>query len=267
MKQNSHHYQRVTEPTAFVTKGRQRVKQYKQAHASLSIEEDVVYLKNGEEFEIELFNPLQTKILAKIKLNGEYISTSGIVLRPGERVFLERYLDEAKKFLFETYEVDGADLNVKKAIKNNGEVEVEFYAENVILPISEWSVTYSSCYSQQPTGVNYRGTTYPMFTYDAQSNTNNIPINGNIENSESFSGMPENSIETGRVEKGNYSNQSFIADTAVFHSYYSWKSFWKILPESQRYIMKENLVVYCSNCGAKRKKSSHRFCPICGTKY
>jgi len=42
-------------PSAFITKGKLRVKQYSQS----------VYLNNGDEFEIELFNPTQKTILAK----------------------------------------------------------------------------------------------------------------------------------------------------------------------------------------------------------
>ena len=87
--------QRETVPVAYVTKGRQRVKQFS-GHGNGS-----VYLRNGDEFELELFNPTTSKVLAKISLNGKSLG-SGIVLRPGERVFLERYFDEAKKFLFET---------------------------------------------------------------------------------------------------------------------------------------------------------------------
>jgi len=50
-----------TVPTAFVTKGRQRVKQY---------DGNAVFLNNGDEFEIELFNLTTNKVLAKIELNG-----------------------------------------------------------------------------------------------------------------------------------------------------------------------------------------------------
>jgi len=74
-------------PCAFITKDRQRLKQFGQS----------VYLKNGEEFEIELFNPSQSTVLSKIKINGNYLSGGGIVIKPGQRVFLERYLDDAKK--------------------------------------------------------------------------------------------------------------------------------------------------------------------------
>ena len=115
----------ATAPSAYVTKGKQRIKQYDKS----------VYLNNGDEFEIELFNPTQNKVLAKIEINGNNIGGSGIVLRPGERVFLERYLNEAKKFLFETYKVNGSNSDVLKAIENNGDLSVKFYSE-YIQPLS-----------------------------------------------------------------------------------------------------------------------------------
>ena len=108
-------------PQSFITKSKQRLKQ----------QIDTVYLNNGDEFEIELFNPTQNKVLAKIEMNGNSIG-NGIILRPGERVFLERYLDEAKKFLFETYVVNGNNKEVQDAIENNGDVVIKFY--NEILP-------------------------------------------------------------------------------------------------------------------------------------
>ena len=241
---------RVTVPEAFVTKDRQRVKQYG----------DNVYLKNGDEFEIELFNPTQSKILAKIRLNGKYISDSGIVLRPGERVFLERYLDEAKKFLFETYEVDGNDPNAHRAIRNNGDVEVEFY-EEYQLP---YTLTYTrypnyTWYSVQPN--YYTNTTFTSGHTDFSSKTtsNTYCCNSNVLN--------EKSLETGRVEKGDHSNQTFGTDYTVYNSYYSWKSTWKILPVSLKHITKEDINVFCTGCGARRKKTSHKFCPHCGTRF
>ena len=49
-----------------------------------------VFLKDGSEFEIELFNPLQVTVLAKIKLNGEWINGGGLILKPGQRVFFRK---------------------------------------------------------------------------------------------------------------------------------------------------------------------------------
>jgi hypothetical protein len=88
----------------------------------------VVYLENGTEFQIQLFNPHKYTIGAKIYINGERIPNI-LVLNPGERIWLERFLDTAKKFKFSTYEVDGNDSDVKEAIKDNGLVKVEFYKE------------------------------------------------------------------------------------------------------------------------------------------
>lgn len=87
------------------------------------------YLEKGQEFQIELYNPTKDTILAKIQLNGTQISQGGLVLRPGERVFLERYLDVAKKFMFDTYEVANT-AEIQKAIEDNGDFKVDFYRES-----------------------------------------------------------------------------------------------------------------------------------------
>jgi hypothetical protein len=261
------HYQSATVPTVFVTKGRQRVKQYNQN----------VYLRNGDQFELELFNPTNNKVLAKISLNGNSLG-SGIILRPGERVFLERYLDDAKKFLFETYEVDGNSSTVKNAIKDNGLVEVEFFDEYYPWRHSSGStITYTGGtgdwtyyndnnlqYGGNPNLTNLTGksigkgqvtTCYYMST----STDADLKI-GAVEQSAKL-------IETGRVEKGEHSNQSFTYDSTEFNSWSSWKTTWKILPESQKALVQEDLKVFCTNCGAKRKKASHKFCPNCGAKF
>ena len=88
-----------------------------------------IYLSKQTEFQIELFNPTTESVLAKITLNGNVISQGGLVLNPGQRVFLDRYLDVAKKFLFDTYEVSNTQ-EVKEAIVNNGDFKVQFYRES-----------------------------------------------------------------------------------------------------------------------------------------
>ena len=304
-------------PTAFVTKGRQRVKQY---------DNTSVYLNNGDEFEIELFNPTSNKVMAKIDLNGISIGP-GVVLRPGERVFLERYLNEAKKFLFETYEVDGNNRDVQRAIANNGDVAIKFYCETpppvpYVSP-TIWTTTYWPPITH--THHYYSHTGGPVFgspsntvtsssgnsTFTSSANnagTKNHNIKGrklsksskmSANFSDDFAGgqgeslgfasvdfAPEygsrgivdmnmeapaaaapKSMETGRIEKGSDSYQSFGYDHSTFNTFWSWKTVWKILPMSQKPIMREDLVVYCPNCQAKRRKESHKFCPICGTQY
>lgn len=112
-------------PSANIAVNKSRLKVYKN-----NGDMPTYYLQKGQEFQIELFNPTTDVILAKIILNGNPISQGGLVLNPGQRVFLDRYLDVAKKFLFDTYEVSSSE-EVKKAIEKNGDFKVEFYRERI----------------------------------------------------------------------------------------------------------------------------------------
>ena len=111
-------------PTANLAVNKSRIKIHKPV-GSLP----TYYLENNTEFQIELFNPTTDTVLAKIELNGKTIGQAGLVLRPGQRVFLERYFDVAKKFKFETYEVSNT-AEVQKAIAENGDLKVQFFKES-----------------------------------------------------------------------------------------------------------------------------------------
>lgn len=106
--------------TAFITRSKSRLKTYGEN----------VYIKSGENFEIELFNGHTDNVMAKIWINNKLISQSGLVLKPGQRYFLERFIDSNNKFKYETYAVDGSG-DASRAIANNGLVKVEFYKEKV----------------------------------------------------------------------------------------------------------------------------------------
>ena len=260
-------------PQSFITKSKQRLKQHT----------DTVYLNNGDEFEIELFNPTQNKVLSKIEINGISIG-SGIILRPGERVFLERYLDEAKKFLFETYVVNGNNQEVKNAIINNGDVTIKFFDEVVKFPkpaiygnpiwVNSFG-TYNKYPSSNPTinpyEVTFTNSPQPigtMTTSAAFFSNNTLSFEKDIVfNSLKTKKSLKRDVETGRVEKGSKSDQSFTYDNSSFNSYPSYTNWWKIKPVSQQILVKEDLKVFCTECGSKRKKDSHKFCPQCGTKF
>lgn len=247
-------YHASAKPTAFITKGKQRVKQYSES----------VYLKDGDEFEIELFNPTQKPILAKIKINGEYLSTSGLILRPGQRVFLERFIDVDKKLVYSTYEVSGNSNEVKEAIKSNGDVEVEFYNES----LPQWITTLSGGSTSTTTYVNYPAT---FTTTNSQPYWNNIGnsvnLTSNTANSISAAYFSNSSMETGRIESGEKSNQSLVNNNNFTFEWFTFhKVNWKILPQSQKPIEVSDLKNYCHGCGSKIKKSTYKFCPNCGTK-
>ena len=262
--------QNSDKPCAHITKGRQRIKQFGQN----------VYLKDGSEFEIELYNPSRQTVLSKIKINGEFINGGGIILKPGERVFLERYLDVPHKFKFETYTVDSTNETMN-AIANNGDVEILFYEEQVIftLGLNNSTLTYGS-YNygdyKTPIGNNFYTTNGVDFatgnsnihlTSTSLSFSNNAtPRSSKYEKRE----QPERrlkskSIETGRVEKGSSSDQSFTTVSKNFNSWTVSTSVWKILPESQKPVEKKDLIEKCPKCSTKVKKSSWKFCPECGS--
>ena len=247
-------------PEAFVTKGKKRIKQF----------DGQVYLSDGDEYEIELFNPTQEVVLAKIKIDGDYIAGGGIVLRRGERVFLERFLDSPDKFKFSTYVVNGNNKEVQDAIKSNGYVEIEFYSEYI---------------PTMPNRTIYGGNTY---TYSMGDTINGNPItftntgmgstststfyNASLTSTNTLAGPNirslSNKIETGTTEKGSSSDQTFQHTNKTFNSFSFWNVAWQILPTSQKqYTAEEVSVNYCGNCGAKRKKDSFKFCPHCGNKF
>ena len=252
-------------PVAYIAINKQRIKQY----------ENNVYLKNGNNFEIELFNPTQLKVLAQIELNGVSIG-SGIILRPAERVFLERYINEPKKFLFETYEVESENKEVLKAIEKNGIVLVKFYKESIPTPNISWD-TFKMPERTIWGGPHLDGMAWidgsKLTNFNSgfgqmpsvSSTSNNATYSTKTGGQSTNSLRSKNSIETGRIEKGSKSEQTFDTLDANFESIYSWKSEWKLLPESRKLVVAEDLVLFCVGCG-RRFKTNERFCSACGTK-
>lgn len=243
-------------PCAYVTKNRQRIKQFG----------DNVYLKDGSEFELELYNPSRKTVLSKVKINGTYITGGGIVLRPGERVFLERYLDDPRKFKFETYHVDGS-VETQNAIAENGDVEIEFYNEKESIPTL--NLNYNPLGGLHSNYGTYFNTTIGSTDFGYKSTTvTSTTLGSNKENGfNNLRSKKLKSSETGRVEKGSNSDQTFKSVNKEFEPLTISKSYWKILPESQKKYEIKDIVSYCSNCGSKRKKTSHKFCPTCGEKF
>ena len=252
--------------SANITSNKNRIKQY----------ENSVYLKDGQQFELEIFNPHQCKVLAKISINGKAISQAGLVIRPGQRIYLERYLDAAKKFKFETYEVeDSADA--KAAIAKNGEVKVEFYYEqnlngnywygnSMTINSNNWNgshtttinpntffTTTGTSTSQLGSGIRYTSNTSGTISYGGTTVNNiSMPVAG--------------SLETGRVEEGSKSKQQFSQDSSnsTYNYWVNETVIIKLLPLSKKPVEVAEIRNYCGGCGSRIKKSSWKFCPSCG---
>lgn len=253
-------------PEAFVTKAKKRIKQF----------DGQVYLSDGDEYEIELFNPTRNVVLAKIKIDGDYIAGGGIVLRMGERVFLERFLDSPNRFKFSTYVVNGKNSEVQDAIANNGYVEIEFYSEykpNLVYGVLNTGTTNVQTFNGNPITFTTTGNsgnfnlTSGTTTTSAFYNANVSLTSNTLEEGPTIKNL-SNKIETGTTEKGSGSEQTFKHTNKTFNSFSFCDVAWQILPTSQKqYTAEEVGVNYCGNCGAKRKKDSFKFCPHCGTKF
>ena len=253
-------------PEAYISIGKNRQKIY----AS-----NTVYLKNGQEFTFEFFNSTEDNIMATISLNGKQISNKGIVLRPGQRGWIERYIDEDRKFLFETYEV-GSSKAVKKAIEKNGDVQIRFYRERQRPHFLDWGGVH----------VNDNTITYKHFdgstiTYDQTLTAGNsttldscnyignvLHSTGESVRASTTASAPQKklkkSVETGRVEKGDVSDQRFTYVDMNFESWASHIVNYKILPISQKKNYLDEIKLKCQKCGMKLKKNWN-VCPVCGT--
>jgi rubrerythrin len=236
----------VSKPTAHITKKKSRLKVYNG---------NTVFLGDKDNFEFEIHNPTQKSVLCKIKLNGEYISTGGVVIKPGQRVFLERFLDTNNKFEFSTYEVKDTSLN-RTAIDLNGDVKIEFYNEQTHQPSYSTYVSLNGMINGSST-VSTGSPYYGNMTFT----TSNSAPTAYYSNTSSVS----NTIETGRVEKGEESKQNFTNSYQNFEYNVSHQISLKILPLSNKNKTTEDIKYYCTECGTKTK-SKYKFCPSCGNK-
>jgi hypothetical protein len=276
-------------PTANIAVNKSRLKMYNKKS-----DIPTFYLQKGQEFQIELFNSTTDTILAKISLNNNPIAQGGLVLRPGERVFLDRYLDVAKKFKFDTYEVANSKA-AQKAIEENGDFKVEFYREEQPRPILKLNQPTRS-YPWDPNHYPTYGGTFNNGGYAPNSLTNigssgqatmdmlgdvgsvatgqaaSFNANLNLDTPKSAPirkkrSKKSKSVETGRVEQGQNSDQKLQTIDKTFEYIAFHTIEYKLLPVSQKVNTTNDVKFkkHCVECGAKQKPKN-KFCPKCGTK-
>lgn len=243
------------------------------------------FLKNNQEFQIRIFNPLDETIGAKIIFNDQS-SNSLLVIRPGEDITIDRFLDEKNKMLFETYQYDSNNKAAEKAVAKNGLLSIEFYKEIKYT----YNYTNINIYNERYNYPNYnRDLTIPYYyggsdTFMLHDNiitytdTNGIvnTNNAKFENNEYYTSnisFDENSKkelnlkETGRIEKGEKSDQEFKLTNMSFEYYPFHTIKYELKPLSEhKNIISTDIKVYCTECGYRIRKKTWKFCPKCGEK-
>ena len=291
------------QPGAWVVTNNQQDKSKPSDKGRKSIKNGKVYLDDDQNFEVELYNPLQECVLCDIKLDGKSISESGLVLKPGQRFYLDCFLDDKKKFIFKTYEVENTDES-KNAISKNGMLEVYFYKEKAI-SINNWRNRFDRVIVERYYPVyypSYHPVYYPSpyYTYGSYPSvlcgssgtlTTNSLFNatttncgtsyGTLTNGSNLVGCVQSptstytnnvtldnlqNVETGRTEKGSSSSQEFSEIDMEFQSNYISHTIIQLLPNSRKPIETDEIKkCFCTNCGTKMKES-FKFCPGCGNK-
>lgn len=285
-----------------------------------SYQGNFIYLNNGDEFQIRLFNPLREKIGVQIGFNGD-LSESMLVLNPGEDVTVDRFLDNKQKMLFETYSYDSNNAAASNAVAENGIVSVNFFKElktqqpyysttgDVTLTTTGGYVGHQSSGNYTLSGstttnvfhTNSLGFESPGINYkesDLSQSSGNITLDGGFtdfdtsnNNSRCYSstafdnqfstmqnvaGMgtvpsPEPlKKETGRIEKGENSDQDFKEVSIEFEIFPFHNVNYYLKPTSERTktttITESKVRNYCSSCSYRVRNDKWVFCPKCGEK-
>ena len=268
------------------------IKEYKSSNS-----ERTVYLNDGTEFQIYLKNPYQTHLGIKISVNNKSIGNM-LVLRPGQSFWLDRFVNENRKFLFNTYEIENT-AEMKYATNNNGKVKIEFYHEREEKPIQvypqriDWNyysgdnaynINTITCQTDLKNGLNSNlhlsdcvastcyysasttGATPGGIPTASSASTATYEFDASTSRKKGVSRSLDATIETGRVEKGGHSDQEFEYCDIDFE-YYPFKTEnIQILPNSRKQIrVEETRRKYCSQCG-KKVSPKDKFCSNCGAK-
>lgn len=268
-------------------------------------QENRVYLKNGQQFQIFLKNFRGIPVMVELTINGE-TQEETIILDPQERIFLERYLSSNNKFKFNTYELSAG---LKKLIESKVELGVitarvyaveSVYSDRDVKITNTPKVQHVVDWSTMPSyygGVAQFSTTELTNLYTAvapiigttsasryETKTNNKNgsnfvgysyvkdhSNADMELSDQILQEVSARAEIGVIEKGAYSDQKFegcpdFRKGRLLDAYTIHVYPVSIQASEEKKSSKIEGAIYCSVCGRKQKKGQ-LFCPADGTKF
>ena len=238
---------------AYVSVNKNRLKIY---------EDNKYYLSNNTNFEIELVNNDDKKYLVEIYLNEHSIGS--IVIGANSHNYLERYIDDNRKFQFNTFEIDNVE-ETEEARERNGSIQIYFYPQ-ISLNHPSFEGRISSI-----NNLRINGTTFPSLLDDLYKFTTGTPVinycsttTDSLKSCDYTITSYSTSIETGRINEGENSNQTFTYSSNKFEDRSTHSLDYQILPISLKPY--EGIKTYCSECGTKIRHQNWKYCTNCGTK-
>jgi hypothetical protein len=181
---------------------------------------------------------------------------------------LDCFVDDRKKFIFQTYNVDGTQESLD-AIADNGLMEVFFYKEQAVT-LQNWNDRFHKVIIHEyhpvyyPVYPRWYPTYYPIGTgINTCMSSGTVTINS-VNSSDVYGGVLNNggygssitncslnsasltsgnayynspvggSLETGRVEKGEKSDQQFVDVDMEFEKNYIHHLVFQLLPSSRK---------------------------------
>lgn len=222
---------------------------------------------------------------ARVWIDGRKVSNLGdFILKPGETLDLERFLDESmtsgNRFKF----VPLADRRVNDPTdENNGIVKVEFYRETdllngwrppkTIVPITPPKSDYWFIWNDST------GRGFHSGSGRGSCGSSSVTYTSNNFSSPSIisCATPISDTAAGATVEGSRSGQSFSYgddfQTDIFPVTLTLRlrgiEKLTVAPTTCPGVIppKENKVRFCSNCGKRRGRRSDKFCGRCGNRY
>lgn len=246
----------------------------------------VVYLEDGQPFELLITNPTEETVAAQISFQGEK-QQKELVIYPGQRIYLDRFIEENRTLQFFTYDVPEDN---EKYTNKNGLIEIEFFKKKRNQAPSQYYYYTDSIptYRQSPRvwcevshdmppKLSDGGLGYTDKKSWKEKIRSNVKINLDFDThvgdtstestdtrSYSTETTDSSTFETGRIGKGSSSSDTRFKNVdMLFESTPFEKHVYKLTPASKS---NSGAVRYCTDCGLKREKNFN-FCPKCGVKF
>ena len=249
-------------PSVIVTAGGSEKKVY---------EGNDIFFNKGDNFELRFFNPLREKIGVEIIFNGQKKSAGLLIVNPGEDISLDRFLDDKKKMVFDTYHIDGNNPAAVAAAELNGDVIVNFFKEK-----------FTNHYYSQSFSNHYYGDVDGTSGTSGADGTLSIPFQkdywfpsgygtevtlDSLNTAGDYLAESTSLTETGRVEKGDESTQNLNLVDIEFESTPFHSVHYNLKPTSTKgYTTATEIRNYCPNCQYRIRNKAWNYCPKCSEK-